>query len=222
MRYRDDDQDQGQAWAERGRAWWFRWQRRRGGRADLPQAVFKISSYCHRPGDVWQRLKSITRGGELEAEGPNGELLDQEQLEQMLEDWEEDREEGKGRRHAMRALVSFPAGVDEEKATEAARQFFREAFADNHDYAFAPTSGGDNFHVNIIVQAGGHDGYQLRIGPADIQDLRLLFAEQAHAQGIELDASPRRARGLPPAKQVSRAVEGIIRRGGRPRHPPRR
>ena len=120
------------------------------------------------------------------------------------------------------AMVSFPKGVDEEKATEAARQFFRAAFADNHDYMFAPSSVTEYFHVHVVVQSAGLDGGLLRIGRADIQDLRLLFAEQAHAQGIELDASPRRVRGLRPAKQVSRAVEGIIRRGGTPRHPPRR
>ena len=218
MRY-PDDQETGRGW-RRARRWWFRL-RRRGGQGSYPPVVFKISSYCHSAGEVWQRVKSMTRAGELEAEGPNGELLDQEQLKEMVKDWDSETAPGARRRYAMRALVSFSGGVDEEKATEAARQFFRAAFADNHDYVFAPSSATENFHVHVVVQSAGHDGKQLRISQPDIQDLRMLFAENAHEQGIELDASPRRARGLPPARRESRAVEGIRRRGETPRQKPR-
>ena len=222
MRYRDDDSLTGLDTAQRGgrprggRRWTGSLSQRARASRGLPQAVFKISSYSHSAGAVWSRLEYITREGELEAEGPNGERLELDQLESMLEDWEREREEGKGRRVSMSALVSFPPGVDEEKATEAARQFFREAFADNHDYAFAAHRDTDYFHVHVVVQAGGHDGKQLRIGRADIQDLRALFAEQAPAQGIELDASPRWARGLEAQRQKGLGVEGIERRGETP------
>ena len=114
----------------------------------------------------------------------------------------------------MSAVVSFPAGVDQEQATEAARQFFQEAFADNHDYVFAPHTDAKQFHVHLVVEARGHDGRQLRLNRDDIQDLRLLLAEKARAQGIELDASPRWARGVEKEQQRPRAVEGIERRGG--------
>ena len=179
----------------------------------LPQAVFKISSYSHSAGGVVSRLAYIGREGELELEGPTGQLLDQDGLEHMVDVWDADTEPGRGRRFAMSAMVSFPADVDQEQATEAARQFFRESFAENHDYVFAAHADTENFHVHVVVEAAGRDGHQLRIGRDEIQELRELFAEQAHEQGIELDASPRWARGLEADRQPGLEVAGMARRG---------
>ena len=190
-------------------------QRARASRG-LPQAVVKISSYSHSAGAVWDRVNYVARDGELEVETANGETLDQVQLEQMVEDWSEETEERTRRQISMSAVVSFPKGVDEAKATEAARQFFQEAFAENHDYVFAPHTDAKQFHVHVVVQSAGHDGKQLRIRRDDIQDLRLLLAEKAHEQGIELDASPRWARGLDSERRPGPEMEGITRRGATP------
>ena len=200
-----------------GRRWTGSLSQRGRASRGLPQAVFKISSYSHSAGAVWDRVNYVARDGEIEVEGPNGELLDQEQLEEMVDDWDALTKEGQGRRFAMSAVVSFPKGVDEEKATEAARQFFREAFADNHDYVFAPHTDAKQFHVHVVVQARGHDGKQIRLNRDDIQDLRMLLAEKAREQGIELDASPRWARGLDAERRPGREAEGIRRRGETPR-----
>ena len=183
----------------------------------LPQAVFKISSYSHSAGAVWDRVTYVARDGELEVEAQDGEALDHARLEALVDTWDARAGEGehqRARRRAMSAVVSFPAGVDQERATEAARQFFREAFADNHDYVFAPHADTDTFHVHLVLETRGHDERQLRLNRADIQDLRLLLAEKAREQGIELDASPRWARGVGKESQRPRAVEGIERRGG--------
>ena len=127
-------------------------QRARASRG-LPQAVVKISSYSHSAGAVASRLAYIGREGELELEGPSGKLLDEAELEQTVAVWDADTEPGRGRRFAMSALVSFPADVDPAQATEAARQFFREAFAENHDYVFAAHTDTENFHVHVVVEA---------------------------------------------------------------------
>ena len=182
----------------------------------LPQAVFKISSYSHSAGAVWDRVNYVARDGELEVEAQDGEALDHVELEAMVDKWEARAGEGenqRARRRAMSAVVSFPAGVNQEQATEAARQFFHEAFADNHDYVFAPHTDAKQFHVHLVVEARGHDGRQLRLNRDDLQDLRMLLAEKAREQGIELDASPRWARGEEREPHRPRAVEGIERRG---------
>ena len=223
MRYEDDDTLLGLEKAKRG-------QRARGGRRwtgslgqrarasrRLPQAVFKISSYSHSAAGVWDRVNYVARDGELEVETANGEKLESlVELEHMVDDWTQDTGERTTRRVAMSAVVSFPIGTDEEQATEAARQFFREAFAENHDYIFASHTDAKQFHVHVVVQAQGHDGKQLRLNRDDIQDLRMLLAEKASEQGIELDASPRWARGLEAERQPAREVEGIERRGATP------
>lgn len=220
MRYPDEEDFIDLTGPPRGRRPRRRWTGGGGQRArvarGLPPAVFKISSYNHTAGAVWGRLNYITREGEVDAEGPNGETLDGELLEDLLEDWKGEAGKERGRRLAMSALVTFPKGVDEERATEAARQFFGEAFGDSHDYVFAGHRDTDNYHVHVVVQAAGHDGRQLRIGRADIQDLRLLFAEKAAEQGIELDASPRWARGEEKGRGQSPAVEGLMRRFRQP------
>lgn len=179
----------------------------------LPQAVFKISSYSHSAGAVWDRVNYVARDGELEVEAQDGETLDHVELEAMVDKWEGEAGHRKRGVLAMSAVVSFPAGVNREQATEASRQFFGAAFGRNHDYVFAPHDDAKQFHVHVIVQARGHDGTQLRITKEDIQDLRMLLAEKAREQGIELDASPRWARGEEQEPQRPRAVEGIERRG---------
>ena len=199
-----------------GRRWTGSLSQRARASRGLPQAVVKISSYSHSAGAVWDRVNYVARDGELEVETANGETLDQVQLEQMVEDWSEETEERGRRQISMSAVVSFPKGVDEEKATEAARQFFREAFADNHDYVFAPHTDAKQFHLHVVVQSAGHDGKQLRIRRDDIQDLRMLLAEKAHEQGIELDASPRWARGLDSERRPGPEIEGIKQRGETP------
>ena len=200
-----------------GRRWTGSLSQRARASRGLPQAVFKISSYSHSAGAVWDRVNYVARDGEIEVEGPNGELLDQEQLEEMVDEWSGETKAGQGRRYAMSAVVSFPLGVGEEKATEAGRQFFQAAFADNHDYVFAPHTDAKQFHVHVVVQAAGHDGKQIRLNRDDIQDLRMLLAEKAREQGIELDASPRWARGLDAERRPGREAEGIRRRGETPR-----
>ena len=189
-------------------------------------AVFKITSYSHSAAAVWSRCAYISREGELEAEGPAGERYALAELEQVLA-------EGEGKRRlAMSAFVTFPRGTD------AARAFFAEAFAANHDSVLAGPRATANFHVHIVIQARGHDGKQIRIGRDDLQDLRLLFAEKAAEQGIALDAAPRWARGEDKARTAGaerRAEEwGAIgaegrggqrsiedQRGRQPRHPQR-
>ena len=223
MRYHDDDSFTGLGHAKRGKAapghrgtWGGTTRHRLATAQGRPNAVFKISSYSHSGGAVMGRLTYIEREGELELEGPNGDVIKQAELGELVADWS--AEAGGGNRSvlAMSAMVAFPAGVDETQATEAARQFFRDAFGDNHDYAFAPHTDAEHFHVHVVVQAAGHDGTQLRIDKAEIQALRELFAEKALEQGIELDASPRAARGLDPLQQPQREIEGMLRRGATP------
>ena len=190
-------------------------QRARASRG-LPQAVVKISSYSHSAGAVWDRVNYVGRDGELEVETPTGEQLTQAELEERVEGWRTETGARRREQLSMSAVVSFPKGVDEEKATEAARQFFLEAFADNHDYVFAGHTDANNFHVHVVVQSAGHDGKQLRIRRDELQDLRMLYAEKAAEQGIELDASPRWARGLEAERQKGLGIEGIERRGETP------
>ena len=228
MRYEDEDFTEGLQQATRGakpargRRWsggggggWGSLKERVSAAKGSPQAVFKISSYSRSSSAVWDRVNYVARDGEIEVEMPNGEEISQQELGRLVEEWSADAEEGGRGRIAMAAVVSFPDGVDKEQATEAARQFFAEAFGKNHDYVFAAHEDAKQFHVHVVVQVAGADGKQLRISKDDIQDLRVLLAEKAREQGIELDASPRWARGLEPEERKRQEEEGrTLRVGG--------
>ncbi len=183
----------------------------------LPQAVFKITSWNHSGGALWDRANYVSREGGEEVETQGGERLrGLVELEPLVLTWTKDSAERKNGRLSMSGVVSFPWGVDEEKATEAARQFFRAGFGTNHDYFFAAHKDSKQFHVHVVVRAEGYNEKQLRLGRAELADLRALLAEKSREQGLELDASPRWARGLAP-RSSSSAIKGIERRGATPR-----
>ena len=200
-----------------GRAW-------RGGLADrlrvarkLPQAVVKISSHNSGKPQVRARLHYVSREGALAIETDEGITLDGlEEVDRLVDDWAADFGSRVNSRDTMSLVISLPAGTDADKAIDAAREFFTETFAENHEYAFAGHDDTDNFHIHLVVKARGRDGKPMRATRRDPQLWRQAFAEKAREQGIEVDASPRWARGTgrrtPPT-----AIFEIRRRGEMPR-----
>ena len=89
MRYTDEDDTLlGLEKAKKGRKprrWRGSLSQRIRASKKLPQAVFKISSYSHSAGAVWDRVNYVARDGELEVEAQDGEALDQGELEAMVD-----------------------------------------------------------------------------------------------------------------------------------------
>ena len=200
-----------------GRAW-------RGGLADrlrvarkLPQAVVKISSHNSGKPQVRARLHYVSRDGALAIETDEGITLDGlEEVDRLVDDWAADFGSRVNSRDTMSLVISLPAGTDADKAVDAAREFFAETFAENHEYAFAGHDDTDNFHIHLVVKARGRDGKPMRATRRDPQLWRQAFAEKAREQGIDLDASPRWARGKGRRTPLT-AVFEIRRRGETPR-----
>lgn len=162
----------------------------------LPQAVLKISSHNSGQGRVRARLRYISRQGTLSVETEQGVMLDGlEEIDELVENWAVDFPERKNSRDAMSIVISLPAGTDTKAASNAARAFFAEVFSENHEYVFAGHDDTDNFHIHLVVKSRGRDGKPMRPSRRDPQLWRQGFAEKAREHGIELDASPRFARG---------------------------
>ncbi len=162
----------------------------------LPQAVLKISSHNTGKDRVRARLRYISRQGTQSLETDEGVTLDGlDEVDALVENWAADFPERKNSRDAMSLVISLPAGTDKKAATDAAREFFAEAFSENHEYVFAAHDDTDNFHIHLVVKSRGRDGKPMRPSRRDPQLWRQAFAEKARAHGIELDASPRFARG---------------------------
>ena len=162
----------------------------------LPQAVLKISSHNTGQSRVRARLRYISRQGRLPIETEEGISVEGlEDVDRLVDDWSADFSSRANSRDTMSLVISLPAGTDKKAATAAAREFFAEVFAENHEYAFAAHDDTDNFHIHLVGKARGRDGKPMRPSRRDPQLWRQAFAEKARAQGIELDASPRWARG---------------------------
>lgn len=163
----------------------------------LPQAVLKISSHNTGKQRVRARLHYISREGTLGLETDQGVTLEGlEEIDALVDDWAVDFPNRKNSRDAMSLVISLPAGTDREKATQAGREFFAEAFAENHEYVFAGHDDTDHFHIHVVVKGRSRDGKPMRPSRRNPQLWRQAFAEKARAHGIELDASPRTARGV--------------------------
>lgn len=183
----------------------------------LPQAVLKISSHNRGESRVRARLRYISRQGTLAIETEQGIRLEGlEEVDRLVDDWAADFSERSNSRDTMSLVVSLPAGIEQTAAVAAARAFFAETFAENHEYAFAAHEDTDNFHIHLVVKARGRDGKPMRATRRHPQLWRQAFAEKARAHGIELDASPRFARGKGRRTPPTPVVE-IRRRGETPR-----
>ena len=183
----------------------------------LPQAVLKISSHNSGEGRVRARLRYISRQGNVGLETDEEITVEGlEDVDRLVDDWAADFSNRKHSRDTMSLVISMPAGTDEGAAVAAARAFFADTFAENHEYVFAAHNDTDNFHIHLVVKARGRDGKAMRLTRRDPQLWRQAFAEKAREHGIEMDASPRYARGkgrrTPPT-----AVFEIRRREDMPR-----
>ena len=187
----------------------------------LPQAVLKITSHSQGLGSVRARLHYISRKGALSVETDEGVFLEgTEELDAFAEDWSVDFSGRRGSqrkaRDTMNLFVSLPSGADRDRALEAARDFFKATFSENHEYVFAAHDDSDHFHVHLIVKLRGRDGKVLRASRKDPELWRQGFAEKARSYGIELDASPRYARGQGTRSGAVTPVYEIRQRGGVP------
>lgn len=170
----------------------------------LPQAVLKISSHNTGKDRVRARLRYISRQGTLSLETDEGVMLDSlDEVDGLVDNWAVDFPERKNSRDAMSLVISLPAGTDEKAARDAAREFLAETFGENYEYVFAAHDDTGNFHIHVVVKSRGRDGKPMRPTRRDPQLWRQAYAEKAREHGIELDASPRFARGegrrTPPA-----------------------
>ena len=180
----------------------------------LPQAVLKITSHSTGLPAARGRLRYISRDGDTPLELHDGTSVDKpEEIDQLAEHWAADFGTRKHSRDVMSLVLSVPKGMDRDKALDAAREFFKETFADNHEYAFAGHDDTKHFHIHLVVKTRGRDGKPMRISRAEPQRWRQAFAEKARARGLALDASPRKVRGKGQRSGAPTPIHQLRRRG---------
>jgi hypothetical protein len=178
-----------------------------------PQAVVKVLSYRRGLDAVRSTAAYVVgkAGHRFVVEG-DIEVSGQDARNGMVRDWSRDFSGRKNGRDVVHMEMSAPPGADRDKLFAAARSFVATTFGPNHQYALAEHRDTKHPHCHLLVKLRGHDGRQLDPRKRDLSQWREAFAAAARAQGLDLDASPRAARGVA-RKSQSRVMVALRRRG---------
>ena len=164
-----------------------------------PEVLVKVSGSGKSRVHSLAHLTYITRNGKLKAENERGEKIEGlEEVKEVFKEWGFQTPGNSERKRAqtVNVVLSMPKGTDSHAVQQAAREFAREAFADNHQYLLAFHDDTDHPHAHLAVKAQGFDLSWLKRTKADLQDWRESFAQKLRDQGVEAEATPRRARGV--------------------------
>ena len=164
-----------------------------------PEVLVKVSGSGKSPGQIRAHMDYITRNGKLEAENERGEAIHgAADVKATFEQWGFDIEKVTTRQRAqtVNIVLSMPEGTDSAAVLDAARGFAKSQFAGNHQYLMALHTDTKQPHVHLSVKAQGFDLTWLKRSKADLQQWRDRFAQKLRDQGIEAEATPRRARGV--------------------------
>ncbi|MFC6807242.1 relaxase/mobilization nuclease domain-containing protein [Methylophaga thalassica] len=128
----------------------------------------KITGFSKGTGHIASHIEYIAREGEEVLENDKGELFKgRENLESAYSDWIKDIESfpkeksSKTSRDVMHLMLSMPAGTDPEKVRDAARNFAKKAFSENHEYLFALHTDQPHPHVHLAVKMLGFNNKKL-------------------------------------------------------------
>lgn len=187
----------------------------------VPEVMVKISGTGKGAKSLRAHLEYISRNGQI-----------------TLEDQYEDRIEGAPAvrdvvtewawggipipaecsiRTSFNIVLSMPPGTDRSSVTNAAREFAKAEFSDNHSYVFATHEDEKHPHVHLCVKAMGRDGTRLNPRKADLQRWRELFAEKLRDNGIEANATRRPVRGKTLKAQRQQSIH-LKKRGITPKN----
>jgi len=178
-----------------------------------PEVMVKISGGGKNMRQIKAHMDYISRNGTVELEDENGQTyMGKEEVQDVRDAWGKGRigipDEGGTRKEAFNIILSMPAGTDRQAVKDAARAFAAQEF-EQHQYVFAAHDDEKHPHVHLAVKTVGRNGVRLNPRKADLQHWREVFAQKMRDQGIDANATPRKARGIvqKPEKQALRHME---------------
>lgn len=173
-----------------------------------PQAIFKVTSFA-KGASVRRVMEYITRTDRDEigipAENEDGtQLHGKDDVQAIYEEWANDFERKKpGRknepRHATHIVLSAKTDNSDKSVRQvhaAASEFLRKEFGDQgFQYVFVVHKDTENPHVHVVIKNKNLVlNKKLRIGKAELFELRQEFAKSLQEQGLEAISTLRRDR----------------------------
>lgn len=188
-----------------------------------PQAVIKITGGGKTVGAISAHLRYIGRNGELPLEDQDGREHDGKVARaDIIERWEATGLPAESKyKEAVNIVLSSPKGADASSVLKAAREFAKEHFGEQHDYAMAlhcpendpSAKKSENAHVHLVVKARGRDGKKLNPRKADLFAWRQDYARVLRANGIDVIAVRREAVFNTKHKGQQQGVYHMAKRG---------
>ena len=166
---------------------------------NAPEVLVKVSGSGKNREHSLAHLTYITRNGKLKAENERGERIEGlAAVKEVFVEWgfQTPGDSERKRAQTVNIVLSMPAGTEPAAVWNAARAFAKTAFSHNYQYLLALHDDTDHPHVHLAVKAQGFDLTWLQRTKADLQEWRDSFAEKLRDQGVEAEATPRRARGV--------------------------
>jgi type IV secretion system T-DNA border endonuclease VirD2 len=174
-----------------------------------PQAVVKLigKGGAKDGAGLRRQMAYLSQGGAVEltrSERHLGAPIEADEAEAFAETWSLRTRSGEGADRTTHFLASFPRGTDPAAAERAGRAWAEEMFGsgrfgDVWDYYTAFHTDREHPHMHVVVNRRGLEkGDWLKVSrrsAISYDVLREVQAEVARAEGIELEATPRFARG---------------------------
>lgn len=163
-----------------------------------PEVLVKVSGSGKSQGHTLAHMTYISRNGKLVGENERGQKIEgTEEVKELFGQWGFDAKNSeKSRAKSIHIVLSMKKGTDPNAVLWAAREFALEKFAANHQYFMVLHTDTDHPHVHLAVKAQGFDMTWVKRSKADLQEWREIFAARLREQGVQAEATPRRARGV--------------------------
>jgi Relaxase/Mobilisation nuclease domain len=175
-----------------------------------PQAFVKIvrNGGTKTSGQIKSQMDYLSRDGEMEVQRSErhfGVVMDDADQDAMAQDWTVGPSRDTGLDLTTHFVVSYPAGTDASAAQEASRAWASEMFdsgnhGDVYDYYSVFHTDKPHPHMHVVVKRRGIErGEWLKIsnrGEINYDMIRDIQVDTARRFGIDMQATPREARGL--------------------------
>jgi len=187
----------------------------------VPEVMVKISGTGKGAKSLRAHLEYISRNGKVTLEDQYGDRIEgAPAVRDVISEWAWGGipiAAESAKRESFNIVLSMPPGTDRSSVTNAAREFAKAEFSDNHSYVFATHEDEKHPHVHLCVKAMGRDGVRLNPRKADLQRWRELFAEKLRDNGIEANATRRPVRGKTLKAQRQQSIH-LKKRGITPKN----
>lgn len=184
--------------------------------SNKPEVMIKISGGGKGMSQVRAHLDYVSRKGELALEDQDGNIIKgkdavKDYATELQQSGSYIPEDGK-LKEAFNIVLSMPPGTDRLAVERASRDFAKEQFSNNFQYAFVRHDDEAHPHVHLVVKARGFDGKRLNPRKADLHTWRESFVVALHDHGIDAVATKRQQR-LRQTKGLHQSILHMLERG---------